>query len=177
MDVCSKCNKQRMYANRTKKLCLECNTIRLHGKGTKELQEEKTKKWNLKKIDRELTKEGKAKSNYYNTLNILTSKGEFRVCSGCGSNQYLYPSHLVRRSLRKDLEAEELNIRSHCIARVVPDKFKLKGCDARYESGVAEQWLTMLDFKENLERVKQLDKGEYNRMILILEKWENRKLK
>jgi len=185
-DFCSECDcgLKKPIVNKKHYLCKDKNYLRLYGKTEQELIKDKSKDWTFNNSKKQSNttngrKKGIKKSslsaiskkeklnrkNYLETLNRIKEERELK-CSGCGQHQFLSPSHLIRRSFRKDLESDERNIKFHCMQRIISDKFGNKGCHERWESEKLSELETMLDFQENLEIVKDLDKDFYNSLIL-----------
>lgn len=74
-------------------------------------------------------------------------------CEGCGSwDRPLSHSHLVSVARNISLEAEERNIRLHCISFL-----GVKGCHEKWEDGLLGEVDLMHDFIENMAIVKELD--------------------
>ena len=78
-----------------------------------------------------------------------TCRGRLICCQG---NRGLTPSHLIARSKRKDLQDEKKNITVHCLY-----------CHMEWEHQTPLIFL-MQDFKENMERIKEMDELYYNRL-------------
>jgi hypothetical protein len=83
------------------------------------------------------------------------------ICEGCGTTNYLSHSHLISRTERKDLEANENNIKIHCMER----KDGTKGCHKRWE-GTLEEKKTLLDFEKNMKFIKEVDESIYYEILL-----------
>lgn len=77
------------------------------------------------------------------------------VCSGCGTGSNLTHSHLIPTGQRKHLEAVLSNLRFHCL-----------NCHTLWEND-NEGRKVMMDYAENMHRIKILDIQYYN---LITEK-------
>lgn len=175
IDYCSECDcdKKRVIVNKTRYLCKEKNHLRLHGETEQETLNKKAQKWSFGQKKKSLKsiskKESLNKEKYSETIFWLKENVPLE-CSGCGQNQFLSPSHLVRRSDRKDLESNKNNIKWHCMERLIPDKFGNMGCHDRWESLDIEKMLSMKDFEENLKIVKSLDNKLFNRINFLLEK-------
>jgi len=119
-------------------------------------------------------KQNIAKKEYKKTFDELKDRGVFEKCSSCGQNQMISPSHLVRRSLRKDLEAVHINITGHCMERMTSDEFKTRGCHDRWESKDWKQLLTLMDLDKLLVRVRELDESEYNAFMILKEDYNEK---
>lgn len=76
-------------------------------------------------------------------------------CTGCGRYDVpLSHSHLIPRSRRKDLITNKKNITYHCLSMG-----KRKGCHSIWETS---DRVTLLDYFDNLETIKELDIDYYN---------------
>jgi hypothetical protein len=84
------------------------------------------------------------------------------ICEGCGNKNYLSHSHLISRNDRKDLEADENNIKIHCMQRMDGTK----GCHGRWEGSLKEKQ-SLLDFEQNMEYIKNVDIKIYNKILFL----------
>lgn len=148
---CQKCFKNRPIVNKRHGLCTECNQKRMYGDGFK------PKVYHLKPISIKETINKKAKHEAYA---IVAGLIKDKCCKGCGVTSTLTHSHLIPISKRKDLENNPLNITYHCL---------INHCHSKWESNNIKQMSTLLDFEENMERVKQLDIRHYNVLMYKLE--------
>lgn len=81
---------------------------------------------------------------------LIDSNGE---CTGCRGIHNLTPSHIIRRSKRKDLEAVKENIKPHCIS-----------CHNKWDSGNIFIMSELLDFESNMRYIFEVDRFYYNRL-------------
>lgn len=80
-------------------------------------------------------------------------------CEGCGRTDVpLSHSHLVAESFDHSLAGDPRNIRLHCL-----DWMDHKSCHEKWENGVKEEVEQMLDFKENMNILKEINEDYYNR--------------
>lgn len=78
-------------------------------------------------------------------------------CEGCGcSSRPLSHSHLVPVGYDSSLEAEERNIRLHCLSYDGD-----KGCHEKWEDGIQGEIDQLFDFEENMQIVKTLNFGYF----------------
>lgn len=84
------------------------------------------------------------------------------ICEGCGGNKPLSHSHLLSKYDRPDLIAEEENIRLHCF-------YGYQSCHSKWERKNPKELIEMNDFKENLEYIRKVDAGEYNKIVAKFE--------
>lgn len=118
---------------------------------------------------------GQVKSNFINPVSKKKSqklalrnkaydkidKTRERICSGCGcSHKPLSHSHLIPVSFSDKFEADERNIKFHCME--VPGD---KGCHRRWESHDLKEMKTLLDFEENMEYIKEVCPEYYNKIV------------
>lgn len=74
--------------------------------------------------------------------------------TGCGTNKFLTPSHLIRRSKRPDLVLSARNIKPHCM-----------DCHAKWDSGKIEMMKTLRDYEESMGYIKEVDELYFNRLM------------
>ena len=100
------------------------------------------------------------------TYNEISDREQF--CSGCGQNQYLSRSHIIRRSLDRQLIADPDNIVFDCTYRLEADEFGNKGCHERWESMEIKQMLTLNNFKQRLDYVEKHNLNLFNKISGLL---------
>lgn len=88
----------------------------------------------------------------------LQDEGKF-FCSGCGQQNNLSHSHLVRGSKNPKLYYNPLNIRLHCLS------VGKIGCHDKWESLDFFKIHGMDDFHENMLRLRHLDKNHYEFLL------------
>lgn len=146
IDRCKKCTcgGKRLIVNRTHWLCEEKNRERI-GKPLKRPQPMKN-----------FSKKRNSEENRYRELQrrLLT---EDSVCHGCGTRENLSFSHLIPRSRRPDLIADERNVVLHCM-----DYGERKGCHSKWEEGD----VTLPDYERNMKAIKQMDLQYYELLRL-----------
>lgn len=144
------CNGERLIVNRTRWLCDEKNKLRLdrlHGE----------KKQVKSSISRFTAKRTRIESDYIKLQERRKNDIDNFVCEECGESQRLSFSHLVPRSRRSDLIAEERNVVIHCI-----DGDDVEGCHSRWE----RKDITMKTYSKNMEIIKELDKQYYELLLM-----------
>jgi hypothetical protein len=183
-DICQGegCGKLDLIVNKHFYLCEECNYKRLHhGKTKQEVYRERHDK-KVREIPKELPKiQPKAaifavlKKTF--SIKKMSNKRAQRhrerdkayvqidqerppVCEGCGfgGGTALSHSHILSEQRRPDLYADKDNIRLHCYGQY-------NTCHEKWERGLIYEVVLMLDFKENLEYIKSVDSGEYNKIV------------
>jgi len=77
-------------------------------------------------------------------------------CRGCGTTQRLSYSHLIPRSYREDLIADDINIHLHCMNGI-----DIKGCHDKHDD---QEWGDMLDGEVIIETMKELDPEFFHRI-------------
>ena len=111
------------------------------------------KRTRLKRVSPERAKRERAKHKTYEKIDAAFSGR----CDGCGRRKVCNHSHLVPESVRPDLVSDSTNIRFHCQER---DKDQEHSCHTFYENNIRGVEL-LSDYKENLERIKELDYDYY----------------
>lgn len=164
-EVCSDCGILRYIINKKYILCTECNYKRTHkGKSRYEVYKEKEKipKKKVKVIKKFSSKRSEKEREYILTCKKIDQERE-PVCEGCGrGDRSLSHSHLLSKYSREDLIAEERNIRLHCF-------YVTGNCHDKWEKGDPKEIVNMLDFKENLQYIKEVDIDEYNKIVASFE--------
>src|SRR5689334_10424914 len=143
-------------------------TLRLHGKSRREVYLERAKSTvrsdsgkrqvAIKRISKKKAKRDGEMHKSYGEIDLDRD----RVCEGCGLNLPLSHSHLLSQQDRPDLVADKRNIRLHCFGNY-------KSCHDTWERGKPVELVRMLDFKENLEYIKQVDQDRYNAIVAKFE--------
>lgn len=189
-DICSECDTLQLIVNKRYCLCDECNYKRLHGGKTKEevYRERHDKKENKKPKPKErpepdkgelvnflkktfsIKKISSKRANKEKELTVVYKKIDQereRICEGCGRNDRpLSHSHLLSRYNRPDLTCEEDNIKLHCFGNTGGPE---KTCHEKWSDFDCLEVKDMLDFKENLEYIKEVDPGVYRKIIAKFE--------
>ena len=105
----------------------------------------------MKVISKRRSKELRKLNKVYDELALERE----HKCTGCGRYDVpLSHSHLIPRSRRKDLITNKKNITYHCLSMG-----KRKGCHSIWETS---DRVTLLDYFDNLETIKELDIDYYN---------------
>ena len=103
----------------------------------------------LKKISKQRAQRERVKHQTYKEIDEKWN-GQ---CTGCGLTSReagpIHHSHLIPESVRKDLSATKKNITFHCIE-----------CHEKWEVN-APSVVDMLDYRENLARLRELDTDYY----------------
>lgn len=133
-------SKEKIITNKHFFLCDNCNRKRL-----------KKNKWK--------SKEDIIKEEVARVYKIIDAN--FDKCSGCGRKGALSHSHLIPKSLRKDLEANINNITLHCLVRTDGSE----GCHSRWESNNPRKMFTLMDLEDNFLKIKELDLQYYQKLI------------
>lgn len=185
IDCCSECGVVKPIVNKKRGLCDDCNFTRLHhGKTKEEVYKERhakkekkftqVKKFNfvdkiplVKKIKKTFIKKiSNKKAAVEKELRVVYKKidnDREPICEGCGRGDVpLSHSHLLSQYFRQDLITEEENIRLHCFGNY-------NSCHDKWERGAPVDLIEMKDFKENLEYIKEVDRGAYNKIVANFE--------
>jgi hypothetical protein len=185
MDCCSECGLVKPIVNRKRMLCDDCNFTRLHhGKTKVEVYKERHDKKEKKKFTqvkesnsldkiplvrktrKAIRKISSKKSVVEKELRIVYRKIDQErdpVCEACGrGDRPLSHSHLLSQYFRHDLITEEENIRLHCFGNY-------NYCHEKWERGAPVDLIEMNDFKENLEYIREVDRGAYNKIVANFE--------
>lgn len=189
-DICSGCDTLQLIVNKRYCLCYECNYKRLHGGKTREevYRERHEKKENKKPKPKErpevdkgelvnflkktfsIKKISSKRANKEKELHVVYKQIDQErepVCEGCGRNDRpLSHSHLLSRYTRPDLTCEKDNIRLHCFGNTGGPE---KTCHEKWSDFDCLEVKDMLDLKENLEYIKEVDPGVYRKMIAKFE--------
>lgn len=163
---CSQCDcgEERLIVNRTHMLCQEKNRERLDSQSQTKKQRQsnllKSSVVGLKKTKlKPQSNKGKTMAKDYLRVCVEIVKKRGYLCEGCGiPNRPLSNSHLIPRSISKDLVICEDNIRLHCL-----EWNGVMGCHDKWEQGL---WDGMLDLEENLNIVKRLDFNYYKKILV-----------
>lgn len=186
-DICQgdSCGRLDLIVNKKYWLCDSCNYKRLHkGKSKQEVYKERHDKKEVKKkkeikpviekhsLIAELKKTFSIKKiSPKRAARHVEVKATYKkidstrepMCEGCGRGDVaLSHSHLLSEYDRPDLYAEEENIRLHCYG-------SYNNCHETWERGLPFQVVKMLDFKENLEYIKEVDIKAHNKIIAAFE--------
>lgn len=171
IDHCSQCNNKTAIVNKKYYLCPDCNRERLDNQsGTKKEKQKnllrsfgiKPSKLNFNNkprtpIKQKSDKQKQIDKDYAKVCQEIASERILR-CAGCNiPKRPLSYSHLIPRSLRRDLVACKENIAIHCL-----EWDGVMGCHNKWEDGL---WEGMKDLEENLKKVKELDINYYNKII------------
>jgi|11BtaG_2_1085332.scaffolds.fasta_scaffold00043_20 5-methylcytosine-specific restriction endonuclease McrA len=107
------------------------------------------KRTGLKKVSQARAKRERAKHKAYEEID----KKWDGKCKGCGESSWtagpIHHSHLIPESVRADLAANEENLTFHCIP-----------CHLKWEVN-SPKASEMLDYRENLGRLRELDWDYY----------------
>jgi len=180
-DICAGCDLLMVIQNKKYWLCSECMFKKRHeGKGRQEVYKERhdkkenkkhppqkpnktndsnlveklKKTFSIKKISNKRANVEKELTKVYGKID----REREMICEGCGKNSILSHSHLLSRYNRPDLICDEENIRLHCMG-------DYNSCHSKWERFVCVEVKEMLDFKENLEYIKEKDPKVYNKII------------
>lgn len=177
--TCSNCNKSdQPIVNKKYYICPNCNRTRLDNQsGTKkEKQKSLLRSFGIKPstinrkpvkrtpIKQKSDKQKQIDKDYTAICKEIASERILR-CAGCNiPNRPLSYSHLIPRSVRRDLVACKDNIQIHCL-----EWDGIMGCHTKWEDG---HWEGMKDLEHNLKMVKKLDEKYYNLIINKLKRDE-----
>jgi DNA-directed RNA polymerase subunit RPC12/RpoP len=188
-DICrgDGCGILALIVNKKYYLCEDCNYKRLHNGKTKEevykarkagkiqkpipvkpkpkVEADKADVFKSLKKQYSIPKISNKRAKVEKELNKVYSKIDHSrepVCEGCGKNGELSHSHLLSRYNRPDLITDERNIRLHCFGTY-------HSCHEKWERGIPEEVVEMLDFVENLDYIKSVDTQAYNAIIANME--------
>jgi len=108
------------------------------------------------RIVQESSKQKELKKELYKVYEKFQDEKEL-ICEGCGcSHCSLSHSHIIKRSLRKDLITDPDNIHYHCFGSTT-------SCHEKWESNKIEDQLLMLDFSKNLSYIYSKDLGLFQK--------------
>jgi hypothetical protein len=82
-----------------------------------------------------------------------------RYCRGCGTTNFLSRAHIIRISLRKDLELELDNMAYLCLSIN-----GVKGCHQIWDDGSIYAKKSLKCFDEFMKYIKEKDELLYNRL-------------
>lgn len=97
------------------------------------------------------------------TYQIMAEAKEHK-CTGCGRYYNQVPlshSHIIPRSRRPDLAADFLNITYHCMSMG-----ENIGCHDVWDNGSPEEKQMLMDYAENMDYIRKVDKEYYNLLKL-----------
>jgi hypothetical protein len=180
-DICKGCDTLQLIQNKTLYLCPDCVFKKNHqGKSKVEVYKERhdkrhkelkpvtidlpskealleglKAKFTIKKISNKRAERHAARNRAYKQIDTEREP----ICEGCGlAGIPLSHSHLLSEQQRPDLYGNKDNIRLHCFGTY-------RSCHETWERGLIYEVVLMVDFKENLEFVKLVDQGEYNKIV------------
>jgi len=167
-EICSSCEQQCYWANRTKKLCQTCNHIRLHGETPKETALKQQQRYQAKLQQK--TKPNQV-SDKQKKINTAMTKVKAKVvedalsnekleCRGCLKTENLTRSHILSVAQRPDLQLIPDNIELLCMS-----------CHAKWESWNIEQMTSLISFTANLRHIFDYDSETYHRILYKVEDW------
>jgi hypothetical protein len=117
----------------------------------------------IKKIRSKSDKQDEIDQQIYDLKTKLIEKMGM-VCQGCGvkvfARKHVEYSHLIRRSQRPDLILSKRNATLHG---------KYCGCHDKWDSNDIDQMITLKDFWKSLCKIKNLDLGRYNDLVIKLD--------
>lgn len=185
-DICNGCGVISMIQNKKYWLCGECVFKKNHhGKSRQEVYKERHDKKEVKKHKAEksntlhpanlveklkkvfsIKKISNKRANVEKELHAVYKEIDQErepVCESCDrGDRPLSHSHLLSRYTRPDLICEKDNIRLHCFGTVGGPE---KTCHEKWSDFDCLEVKEMLDFKENLEYIKEVDIKVYNKII------------
>lgn len=145
-------------------MCQVCNQKRLNeGKEKKVYQLKRTplkpkKNYQLKRspVNKVSKKQKAVLEELKEVYNSLKKPG--MRCTGCGTDKFLSPSHIIPRSRRPDLTTDPKNITWHCMSMG-----ERRGCHDIWESRDKAQ---LLDYDQNMAYIKEVDIDYYNLLMM-----------